>query len=56
MQSKIKFTDLYQLISDKTAVVSKVVSLIKSSSFIGGKEVSNFEKKIFLNLLKLKNV
>lgn len=44
MQSKIKFTDLYQLISDKTAVVSKVVSLIKSSSFIGGKEVSNFEK------------
>ena len=49
MQSKIKFTDLYQLISDKTAVVSKVVSLIKSSSFIGGKKFQIL-KKIFLNL------
>ena len=42
--TKIKFTNLYQLIFDKAAVISKVISLIKSSSFIGGKEVANFEK------------
>tara|TARA_B100000900_G_scaffold130434_1_gene110335 strand:+ start:806 stop:1909 length:1104 start_codon:yes stop_codon:yes gene_type:complete len=44
MLQKIKFTNLFQLIPDKKRVISKVISCIKSSSFVGGKEVSLFEE------------
>ena len=40
---KVKFTDLYELIHDKSAILKRVNYLIKKSQFIGGKEVLNFE-------------
>ena len=40
---KVKFTDLYKLIHDKSAILKKIKYLIKKSQFIGGKEVLNFE-------------
>ncbi len=41
---KIKFTDLYSLIEEKSKIKSKINTLIKNSQFIGGDEVINFEK------------
>ena len=41
---KIKFTNLYKLIPQKKLILSKVISLIKSSKFVGGYEVEKFEK------------
>ena len=41
---KVKFTDLYKLITDKKKVINKINLLIKNSSFVGGEEVKNFEK------------
>ena len=41
----VKFTNLYQLIPEKKKIFKKINSLIKSSSFVGGKELKNFENK-----------
>ena len=41
---KVKFTNLYKLISEKKKIFNKINLLIKKSSFVGGKEVKNFEK------------
>ncbi len=40
---QVKFTDLYKLIHNKSAILKRVKFLIKKSQFIGGKEVLNFE-------------
>ena len=40
---QVKFTDLYKLIHNKSAILKRVNFLIKKSQFIGGKEVLNFE-------------
>ena len=42
---KIKFTNLYKLIEDKSKILKKINILIKNSKFVGGYEVVNFEKK-----------
>ena len=36
---KVKFTDLYKLIDDKSKIFKKINSLIKKSNFVGGGEV-----------------
>ena len=41
----VNFTNLYQLIPEKKRIFKKINSLIKSSKFIGGIELKNFEKK-----------
>lgn len=41
---KIKFTNLYKLIPQKKKINLKIKSLIKSASFVGGKDVKLFEK------------
>ena len=41
---KIKFTNLYKIIPQKKLILSKVISLIKNSKFVGGYEVEKFEK------------
>ena len=41
---KVKFTDLYKLIPDKKLIFYKLKKIIKNSSFIGGKELKEFEK------------
>jgi hypothetical protein len=40
----VNFTNLYQLIPEKKRIFKKINSLIKSSKFIGGIELKNFEK------------
>ncbi len=40
---KVKFTNLYQLAPLKKKIISRIVSLIKRSKFIGGDEVFLFE-------------
>ena len=40
---QVKFTNLYKLIHNKSAILQRVNFLIKKSQFIGGKEVLNFE-------------
>ena len=40
---KVKFTDLYKLIHDKSKILKRVNYLIKKSKFIGGDEVFDFE-------------
>ena len=42
---KVKFTELYKLVTNKKKIISKLNYLIKNSKFIGGEEVKNFEKK-----------
>jgi len=42
---KVKFTNLYKLAPEKKKLFNKIELLIKSSNFVGGKEVKNFEKK-----------
>ena len=39
---KVKFTNLYKLISEKKKIFNKINLLIKKSSFVGGKDVKNF--------------
>ena len=41
---KVKFTNLYKLVPNKKKIFYTINNLIKNSKFIGGKEVSNFEK------------
>jgi len=41
---KIKFTDLYKIIKDKSKIIKKIKFLVKKSKFIGGDEVINFEE------------
>lgn len=50
---KIKFTDLYKLNNNKKKILKKISSLIKESSFVGGKEVKNFENN-FKRYIKTK--
>ena len=50
---KIKFTNLYKLLSDKSKIINKINTLIKQSQFIGGREVENFEKN-FRKFVKAK--
>ena len=40
---KVKFTNLYKLAPEKKKLLNKIELLIKSSNFVGGKEVKNFE-------------
>ena len=42
---KVKFTNLYKLIDNKSGISRKINSLIRKSNFIGGKEVIKFEEK-----------
>ena len=42
--TKIKFTNLYKLVPEKKKTISKIVSLIKNSKFVGGDEVKKFEE------------
>tara|TARA_Y100001958_G_C21222847_1_gene548191 strand:- start:1066 stop:2166 length:1101 start_codon:yes stop_codon:yes gene_type:complete len=42
---KVKFTNLYKLLKNKSQIIKKINFLIKHSKFIGGDEVKNFEKK-----------
>mgnify|MGYP006106393855 FL=1 len=42
---KIKFHDIYKGLSNKNEIEKKIISLIRSNSFIGGKPVDEFEKK-----------
>jgi dTDP-4-amino-4,6-dideoxygalactose transaminase len=42
---RVKFTNLYKLISKKNKIFSKINFLIKNSQFVGGNEVLNFEKE-----------
>ena len=51
---KIKFTNLFHLVPQKKKVISKIVSLIKNSKFIGGEEVNIFEKN-FARFVKVNN-
>ncbi len=51
---KVKFTNLYQLAPLKKKIISKIVSLIKNSKFIGGDEVISFETK-FAKYTGIKN-
>ena len=41
---KVKFTDLYKLIRNKKTIFNKINGLIKNSKFVGGEEITNFEK------------
>ena len=50
---KVKFTNLYKLISDKPKIIKKINYLIKNSKFVGGREVEDFEKN-FSNFVKAK--
>ncbi len=50
---KVKFTNLYKLIPNKSKIIKKVNYLIKNSNFIGGKEVINFENN-FKKFVKAK--
>ena len=50
---KVKFTDLYKLIDDKSKIFKKINSLIKKSNFVGGGEVKKFENN-FKKYLKVK--
>ena len=50
---KVKFTNLYKLIPNKSKIIKKVNNLIKNSNFIGGKEVANFENS-FKKFVKAK--
>ena len=50
---KIKFTDLYKIIKDKSKIIKKINFLVKKSKFIGGDEVINFEKN-FAKFVKSK--
>ncbi len=50
---KIKFTNLYKLLSDKSKIINKINTLIKQSQFVGGEEVENFEKN-FRKFVKAK--
>ena len=50
---KIKFTNLYKLIIDKSIIFKKINTLIKNSKFVGGYEVLNFEKN-FKSFVKAK--
>ena len=54
MSISVKFTDLYKLIHNKKKIIQKFVSLIKNSSFVGGKEVLLFEKN-FSKFVGIKN-
>jgi dTDP-4-amino-4,6-dideoxygalactose transaminase len=40
---KIKFTNLFGLVSNKNEILKKIIKLIKSSNFVGGNEVLKFE-------------
>ena len=51
---KVKFTNLYKLAPFKKEIISKIVSLIKSSKFVGGDEVYLFENK-FAKFTGIKN-
>ncbi len=51
---RVKFTDLYQLLPEKKLTISKITTLIKKSKFVGGDEVTLFEKK-FSNFIGSKN-
>lgn len=42
---KVKFTNLYKLIDNKSGISRKINSLIRKSNFIGGREVIKFEEK-----------
>ena len=42
---KVKFTNLYKLAPEKKKLLNKIKLLVKSSSFVGGKEVKNFENR-----------
>ena len=42
---KVKFTNLYKLLKNKSQKFRKINLLIKQSKFVGGEEVVNFEKK-----------
>ena len=50
---KVKFTNLYKLISDKPKIIKKINYLIKNSKFVVGREVEDFEKN-FSNFVKAK--
>ncbi len=41
---KVKFTNLYKLIRNKKEILNKINKLIKDSKFVGGDEITNFEK------------
>ena len=51
---KIKFTNLFDLVPQKKKVISKIVSLIKNSKFVGGEEVNILEKN-FAKFVKVNN-
>jgi len=51
---RIKFTNLFALVPQKKKVISKIISLIKNSKFIGGEEVSLLEKN-FSKFIKINN-
>ena len=36
---KIKFTDLYKIVKDKSKIIKKIKFLVKKSKFIGGDEL-----------------
>ena len=48
---KIKFTNLFRLVTNKDKILNKIIKLIKSSKFVGGEEVLKFENnfKKFVN-------
>ena len=50
---RVKFTNLYNLIQEKKRIHSKINYLIKNSQFVGGKELSDFEKN-FSNFVNIK--
>ena len=50
---KVKFTNLYKLIPNKSKIINKVNNLIKNSKFIGGKDVEDFENN-FKKFVKAK--
>jgi len=45
---RIKFTNLYKLLPEKSKIFNKVNYLIKNNQFIGGEEVKNFELEFSL--------
>ena len=42
---KVKFHNIYKSIINKKEIEKKIIDLIRSNSFVGGKSVINFEKK-----------
>ena len=50
---KVKFTDLYKLIDDKSKIFKKINSLIKKSNFVGGGEVKKFENNFKISKGKI---